>query len=80
MLTETRPLKRLKTAVDACTLPSTKAWRSTVQKLCGSQDWDVQQKVRVVKRNAEQLHTALVENANYTELANSHIGSDIEIQ
>ena len=61
MLTETSPLKRLKTAVDVCTLPSTRERCTEVRKLCGPQGCDVQQKVRGVKRNAEQLHTALME-------------------
>ena len=61
MLRENRPLKRLKTAVAVCTLPSTAERRDGVQKLAGPQEWDVKQKERGVKRNAEQLHRALVE-------------------
>ena len=61
MLRETRPLKRLKTAVAVCTLPADAERRDGVQKLCGPREWDVKQKVRGVKRNAEQLHTALLE-------------------
>ena len=61
MLRENRPLKRLKTAVAVCTLPATAERRDGVQKLAGPQEWDVKQKERGVKRNAEQLHRALVE-------------------
>ena len=59
--TDTPPLKRLKTAVAVCTLPPGERRRVEVQNLCGPQEWNVMQKVRGVKRNASQLHTALVE-------------------
>ena len=61
--TDAPPLKRLKTAVDVLTLPPSQKRSTGVQKLCGPLEWNVVQKVRGVKRNAEQLHTALVEKS-----------------
>ena len=58
---ENLPLKRLKTAVDVCTLPSSHERRTGVQKLCGRGEWSVKQKVRGVKRKAQELHAALVQ-------------------
>ena len=58
---DTPPLKRLKIAVAVCSLPPGDTRRAEVQKLCGPQEWNVMQKVRGVKRTAEQLHNALVE-------------------
>ena len=60
-LRETPPLKRLKTAVDVCTLPSSRDRRTGVQKLCGPGEWNVTQKVRGEKWNARELHAALVQ-------------------
>ena len=44
--TDTPPLKRLKTAVDVCTLPPSVTRLFGVQKLCGPQEWNVTQNGR----------------------------------
>ena len=59
--TDAPPLKRLKTAVDVLTLPPSDRRSTGVQKLCGPLEWNVVQKVRGVKRNAQELYAALVE-------------------
>ena len=53
-------LKRLKMALAVCTMPPDKERRLEVKSLCSPQEWHVSQKVRGVKRTAEQLHSAFV--------------------
>ena len=57
---ENSDLKRLKSALAACTMPPGKERRLEVQNLSRPTEWSVTQKTQGVKRTAEQLHSALV--------------------